>query len=247
MAKTNTKPAKKTSKPVKIASKKPTTKTQKAAKPVATKTLEMKVSPTAAQKNVSNAITKFIRGLDNDTVAVKKTQESLNSKIEKISASVNTLNKLVAGLSNGLIASVVTPAKPSASIQKSQIKSAPVKAQSNTDKVEVISVDKSPTPAVKNDNKPSLKSVIEIILSENGTPMSAALIYTTATTKHGSWSRQSLYNALKDEKRFAKIGEGAEATYSLIGQTVATSVTDDEADSLIKKMADNSAPLSSMI
>lgn len=222
----------------------------------------------AVSKNVTAALSRTLKGLDNEANSARKAHDALNSKLDKITESVSSLNRLVAGLSNASVTTVPaaktavkSDAKPVAKVNK------PVGVKKNevpekdppanvvnkshavakgAGEVEVVKID-GPVPT-NGSAKPPLKGVIESVLNDSTSPLSAANIYTLVTAKYGTWSRQSLYNALKDDKRFSKTGEGAEATYSVVKSQASTpAVTDDEADLLIKKMETNSAPLANMI
>lgn len=249
----------KTKKPVKTASK--PTKASKSAK--TTKTVAKvevtssngakPVTNTSIPKQISSSINKTLKGLDNEAASVRKAHDALNSRLDKITASVSDLTKLMVGLSNAQVQAIkpVKTVKPSPAekASKTPVKVEPkpketVHTESTESTVQVVKIT-SPLPT---GDKPPLKNVIDLILADSNGPLSAASIYALATAKYGSWSRQSLYNALKDEKRFIKTGDGAEAVYSMVKSVApASSVTDDEADELIKKMESNSAALANMI
>jgi len=56
--------------------------------------------------------------------------------------------------------------------------------------------------------RPALKQAIQEVFNGNSNgPLAASEIWKTVTGKYGYWSRQSLYNALKDSKLFKKEGD----------------------------------------
>lgn len=58
------------------------------------------------------------------------------------------------------------------------------------------------------DGRPPLKQAMQEVLDgSNGEGMAASEIWKLVTAKYGYWSRQSLYNALKDAKLFKKAGD----------------------------------------
>jgi len=74
-------------------------------------------------------------------------------------------------------------------------------------------------------------------LKKNG-KLPANEIYKAVVQAHGYYSRQSLYNALKDEKTFKKVGED----YMVAGGAAsATATSDEEAETFVKAVEGESA------
>jgi len=81
--------------------------------------------------------------------------------------------------------------------------------------------------------RPSLKEAVRQIIMAGSSPMPAAEIWKLATAKWGYWSRQSLYNVLKDEKSFSRQGE----KFAL----ATNSVDDAEAEKFVKQVESRQA------
>jgi len=236
-------------------------KPSKVVKPSATIKAEVKaptkeaVATVVKVKQTTAAISRIIKGIDNEAVSVKKAHEALTKKIDKINASVSVANKLLSGLSNISVASlpkaIPNPvSKPEGKPSKTPEKVvAAVKAPTTKDTTLSVPKDAPEASSVSNGSRVPLKTAIDDVISSSDKPLSAATIYAGVTSKHGQWSRQSLYNALKDDTRYVKTGDGANAAYSIksaAGVTVPGS-TEEEADALIQKMTDNSAPLANLV
>jgi hypothetical protein len=102
-------------------------------------------------------------------------------------------------------------------------------------------------PSVKSGERPPLKLLINSVfdgLKNEWTP--AAELYKQVMTKAGYFSRQSLYNALKDDKSYEKQGDGALAKFrrATDASTTSTKTTDEEADSFVEKSTSNLAAAS---
>lgn len=206
------------------------TKTQK--KPVK----KVKKTPKQAIARINS----LLKGIDNSVVAINKNKIVLNDAVKEV-------RSLMGGLSN-----FTAPAKPQA--KKPEVKKATPAKKPETKpakKPEVKKVIPAKKPEVKKaspvklastkpaatkpgkpvDGRPSLKEAVkQVILANNGT-MSAADIWKQATTKWGYWSRQSLYNVLKDEKSFSRQGEKFALAHS--------TVDDAEADKFVQQVESN--------
>ena len=210
-------------------------------------------------RNNTAKIGKLLRGIDNETLAIKKDQSKLNARVESVQKNARFVQTLIGGISNTAIsvfdakpakvvatkpAKVVAakpakPAKPAKVVKVAPVKVAkpvvekpakvakPVKASDKANKVKVAEGD-----------RPPLKKVIADTITSSGVALSASEIYQEACKKHGYWSRQSLYNALKD-KSFTKTGE----KYSFSEQKSKSKhiTSDDEADNFVKKVEGDSA------
>ncbi len=194
-------------------------------------------------KSATVQVGKLLKGIDNDAIAIKKGQEIITKKLENVAKNTTTVKNLMVGISNAAIAS--TESKPAAKPEKSAkaaksakvVTAKPAKAAKPA-KVKPAKAAKPAKLEAKSTNgSPSLKQVAKGILSKNGKPMGAANLYKEVTKVH-DWSRQSLYNALKDEKTFRKTGDGANAQFSLINSGPDDS---DEAERFVKSIESNPA------
>jgi len=210
-------------------------------------------------RNNTAKIGKLLRGIDNDTLAIKKDQAKLNVRIKAVQDSAKTVQTLIGGISNMALAAPAslkkvqvkkpepkTASKVSPKAPKAPKKPTPKKAATKTaaPKKDLKKATKAPA-AVKAStsespqDRPSLKKVITDIILKNGKPMGAADIYKMACQKFGYWSRQSLYNALKDNKAFAKKGEGYDVPDS--SPISISETSDSEAEKFVQRVEGNSA------
>jgi outer membrane biosynthesis protein TonB len=210
-------------------------------------------------RNNTAKIGKLLRGIDNDTLAIKKDQAKLNVRIKAVQDSAKTVQTLIGGISNMALAAPAslkkvqfkkpepkTASKVSPKAPKAPKKPTPKKAATKTaaPKKDLKKATKAPA-AVKAStsespqDRPSLKKVITDIILKNGKPMGAADIYKIACQKFGYWSRQSLYNALKDNKAFAKKGEGYDVPDS--SPISISETSDSEAEKFVQRVEGNSA------
>ncbi len=107
---------------------------------------------------------------------------------------------------------------------------------------------KSAKPAVAAaGERPKLKTVVNGLMdaaaASNGgkpAPIQAAVLYKQVCDAHGYYSRQSLYNALKDEKSYKKVkdSEGEDA-YIRIPGSAASGTSDEEAEAFVKGVDSN--------
>jgi hypothetical protein len=218
-------------------------------------------------RNIASYANKLLKGIDNDTASVKRDQENINRRIDRVNENLVNLTKAVNAVANAAISNSVPAAtktaekKPvantSAKVVKTQDKPAkttklaskPVsngssakKAAKKAAKVATVSVEHQNTGAVKAapkiiravEERPALKTVIDRILAGKTEAIKASYIYNEACKLHGQWSRQSLYNALKDTNRYVRVGDGVEASYKLI--TKVNTVTEDETEKMITRV-----------
>ncbi len=215
----------------------------------AVKAITSNAKPGNTVKTAAVAMSKILRGIDNDASAIAKSQDALNKRIDKINQNVAVANKIMLGLSNFTVPVQVKTelAKKPAPAQKAPVAKPVVKKDQKPAKAAPVKVAASSEP------KMPIKKAVDSVLSGSDSAKKASEIYTEITGKYGSWSRQSLYNALKDEKKYSKTGDGAEAKYSMVSdsgqkdEAVTVVVTEEETDLLIKKMEENSAPLAGLI
>jgi hypothetical protein len=220
------------------------------------KTSEPKINVSTKNdiKNIAVYANRLIRGIDNETASVRKVLESNNKRMDKVTESINNLSKVLAAVTNAAITNADTgrtekattkastntstksTAKPASKTSAKAAKVAPktaAKVSKPTAKPNNAKAAKA-APQAGADNRPPLKKVIDSILSKHNGPVKASVIYAEATSGGTHWSRQSLYNALKDTARYTKIGDGNDMAYQVA--TKPSTVTEDEADKIINKI-----------
>jgi len=216
----------------------------------------------AQVRNAAAAAGKHLRGIDNEVAAIKKVQKSLDDRTDKVTKSVAAVSQIIQGISNIAMSSSETTTAAAIKNQAKAAAKAPVKAAKAAAKVQTKTAPKvqskpaaktKPKPAAKAQSKdaakaqaedrPALKTVIDEVLKSASAPMKASTIYLEACKRYGRWSRQSLYNALKDKKKYAKAGDGANATFEPSNGSSGTveSVTDDAAENLIRRVENSDA------
>jgi outer membrane biosynthesis protein TonB len=199
-------------------------------------------------KQMSVKIDKILKGVDNSVAQIQKHQSAIGEAIP-------VLRSLAGGIANSVEtaktqtlvkavkpAKAPKPAKPAkapkpAKPAKAPKPAKPAKAPKPAKTPKPAKPAKAPKPAKPNAKpssvRPALKQVINDVLVNNGTPMSSADIYNTIINKHGKWSRQSVYNALKDVSMFTK----NEGVFSL-GSKVKKS--DEKIEALVANVAADS-------
>lgn len=189
-----------------------------------------------AMKNAVSAANKLLKGIDNETASVRKLLDVNNKKIEKVAQSVENLSRIIAAVSN------ISMEKP---VDKPTVKAAPKAAANVTgkpekekkpeksNKVDKNKASKAAKLASPKEERPTLKSVIDSILIKSPAGLRASAIYSEATNFHGNWSRQSLYNALKDTSRYSRASMGGDVVYKYNAKTA---VSEEEADKIINKI-----------
>ena len=162
-----------------------------------------------AKKTPKQAIARInslLKGIDNSVLVINKHKTVLNDAVKEA-------RSLMGGLSNLQAAPAKKPVKKTEIKKPAPEKSVPAK------------------PGKPVEGRPSLKEAVKQIIVAGGNPMTAADIWKQATAKWGYWSRQSLYNVLKDEKSFSRAGE----KFSMSRSTV----DDAEADKFVQQVESN--------
>lgn len=165
------------------------------------------------KKDLTKAV-KLLRGIDNDSKTLQKKQKDVQDRIQNVINKQNDLSKILSGLGNSSITKSApaksAPAKVVAPVKKPVSK--PAKPQKPAKATKPASKATKPAKTVQKVTKvnagvqkPSLKSVINDIL-KNSPGLTPSDIY-DQSKKVGTWSRQSLYMALKD-KSFTKDEKG---------------------------------------
>ena len=117
---------------------------------------------------------------------------------------------------------VVNQAKPGLSEKPTSTKASPKPEKTSEAKEKPKAAPKSktapktPEKAEKTPSavKPTVKEAISLILVNS--EKSAADIFKELTEKYGPYNRTTLYNALKDEKKFLKIESEGNTVYKLV-------------------------------
>ena len=117
-------------------------------------------------------------------------------------------------------------AKPKPAKKASPAKPAP-KPVDGEEKKAVPTPDSNPPV----EGRPTIKEACVQLIGEKGGKCSATDLYYTACGRWGYWSRQSLYNSLKDKKTFRKVGD----LYEVVTKPQkGTGTQDAEADAFVK-------------
>lgn len=203
-------------------------------------------------KNIALMANRLLKGIDNETAAVMKLLKNNNERIEKVAENLEQLSRVVSTVTN---AAITNSAQGAVSAAKQSPKSSPkspapaknIKQPNtgkNVSKKTEIKAKGQKNAAVSAD-RPPLKNVIDGILGKyNGGPVKASVIYSEACSGKEKWSRQSFYNALKDNSRYARSGDGADTTYRLVKSTT---ITEDETENLIRKAESNYSAIANVI
>ena len=212
-----------------------------------TKTKKTKKTPKQAIARINS----LLKGIDNSVIAINKQKAVLTDAVKEMKG-------LMGGLSNVQTAKV----EKSAPAPKPESKSKPAtkkpaakkpaakKPAAKKPAAKAAKAAKKPAPEAKKsapakpakaasssekktvEGRPLLKDAVKQILADKN-QMSAADIWKKATSKWGYWSRQSLYNVLKDEKSFSR----HEDQFSLFNNKV----DDAEAESFISQVESSQA------
>jgi hypothetical protein len=209
--------------------------------------------PVKSTKQTIAKINSLLKGIDNSTAVLNKQRTNLVETVKEV-------RTLMGGLSNQVAQTPTKEVKKVALAKKVAIKAAPA-AKKPAKKVEKAAPAKKATPAFKKpakkvekteapvvpakkivstkvvqksaeQDRPLLKDIIKQILTTSG-PASSAVIW-KSTKKFGSWSRQSVHNALRvgiSSGVFSKHGE----EFSLQNGMV----NDDEAEKFVKQIENN--------
>ena len=170
-------------------------------------------------KQATIKIGKLLKGIDNSTAQIQKHQSV-------IEGSVPELQKLVGGLANQISQTPAKPVKaPAKAVEAKTTMKAPAKAKAPA---KVKPKVKSPVAG-----RPSLKQAVQSVMIPATGPMTAADIWKTTVGQYGYWSRQSLYNALKDEKLFVRTDDD-KFLLTVAGKKLKT---DDKADAFVAGVA----------
>jgi len=184
-----------------------------------TQTKKPNLTPKQAQIKAET----ILRGIDNNNIVIAKKLEANQDAAEQLHAVV----PLLGGLTNASMNAKPTLAKTNGTTVKAEASTSTKKTSTKKTKAAKSSSaangasngasTKKPTkavtkpsakPAAKEDERPPLKTVMHsVIARHSGKPMGAAEIYQAVVQMH-KYSRQSLYNALKDTKHFQKVGDG---------------------------------------
>jgi len=209
------------------------TKTKKPAKKPAKKTPKQAIA----------RINSLLKGIDNSVLVINKHKTVLNDAVKEARSLMGGLSNLQAAPAKKPEAKKPEAKKPAPAkkpalakkpVKKTEIKKpAPAKKPVKKTEIKKPAPEKSvpAKPGKPVEGRPSLKEAVKQIIVAGGNPMTAADIWKQATAKWGYWSRQSLYNVLKDEKSFSRAGE----KFSMSRSTV----DDAEADKFVQQVESN--------
>lgn len=213
----------------------------------------VKKAPTPKQAQAK--IGTLLKGIDNSVVVIEKHQQNTKQSVAEIKKLITGLNsqpatKPAKAQKPAKAPKAPKPAKPTKEAKASAKMAAkhpapkvalkPAKTPKEAKPAKAPKPAKAAKPAKAEADKgpvsgrPGLKDVLhELIHEANGEAVSAASLYRDAVAKWGYWSRQSLYNALKDTKSFKKQGVG----FVNVKNGSTPKVSDSEAESFVDKAA----------
>ncbi len=196
-------------------------------------------------RNDSAKAQRILRGIDNNVAAAVKLRGQADKKLAQVVKDAAEIRGIVAGISNAALAppSTSDAKKDTPKPTKAEAKKATPKPAKKATPAKAKSPAKEAASEDLNVNRPDLDGVIHSILEKAGKALTAAEVYhgcqQLATAKGFKvWSRQSLYNQLKNVKRFSKTGDGAAARFGNADKS------DSEADKFVEKVARDSVAAS---
>lgn len=186
------------------------------------------LTPRQAQIQVNN----LLKGIDNDNVVIDRRQEEKRKK----EARLRELMPVALTQPSPTSAPASQPQKSNGSVKaagpkKAAAKPVPAKKAAKPAAKPAVKPSAKAAPA----EKPPLKKALSDILAKApGRQSTKSELYHAAVDKHGKWSRQSFYNAIKDAKIFHLDGENV----SLLQRQIPASNQGekDEADRYVEKV-----------
>jgi hypothetical protein len=170
----------------------------------------------------------LLRGIDNSVLAIEKHKTFVDDAVKEVKSLVGGIEDVTDWASDKspeskpVVNKLESKKKPEMELCLGKPKLEKATKVAVPTSVTSTKVKKAPV-----DGRPSLKEVVRQIVANDS--MSAAEIWNQATEKWGYWSRQSLYNVLKDGRLFSKQDD----KFSLANHFM------DEAEKFIKQVADN--------
>jgi hypothetical protein len=161
-------------------------------------TTKAKAARPLTPKQANIKATSLIRGIDNSVARIRKETAS-------IADATSQLKKTVLPALSNTEAKAKAPAKKAKEKAKAPAKKAKAPAKKAKEKKTPA---QSPSKAAQKakppvEGRPTIKEAIQETIGAQG-PISPADLWKKVVEKYGYWSRQSLYNALKDTKLFKK-------------------------------------------
>lgn len=173
-------------------------------------------------KQAAVKVSSLLRGVDNSVAKIAKGRTAIAEGEKAIRENTSQIRSIVSGLSNTAQtgkAAVKKPAKKAAAKKPVKKKAAAKKAapKKPVKKKKAAAKKAAPAKAAKKaapkkaaakkvavEGRPSVKEAIKESIRADG-PDTKASLYHKVTGKYGYWSRQSFYNALKDESSFREV------------------------------------------
>lgn len=181
----------------------------------------------------------ILSGIDNNSVLIAKKMSTIDEQVKQLAA--------VAPIAFQPTAAKPAPAAKVAAVKTPKPAKVPAAKPAKEPKVAKPAQKTAPKASAKPAAKTAvekipLKQVLKMILQAGGNEYTAANeLYKTAIAKYGSWSRQSLYNALKDTKTFVREGDNYKlAEKQNVAPSTATGEK-DEADRFVAKVEGDTA------
>ncbi len=211
------------------------TKTPKAAKPAPT---------TLSPKQAQVKITTLLKGIDNSSITIRKHQDLMTESVRKVQDLIPAIAAVPAQKPVPAAKPAKVPAAKPAKPAKPAKEPTPAAKKSAVVKPAAKSVAKPAVKVATTDNRPPFKQVISEIITKNGGPLEANEIFKAAENKaatggYDGWSRQSLYMALKDTKKFAKTEGGYGLAAVAPSRDAIVSTGDEDAEAFINSVEKN--------
>lgn len=193
----------------------------------------------ASPKQAAARVGVLLRGIDNSIGVIERQKQKISDNLKEAAT-------LVTGLSNAVVdapkaAVTKSPAKKVQKAKKTATKPSTKKAKtskaksSNGAKAKKVAK-ANPLTAKKppKEGRPLLKDAIRQVVAAAGSPMKSSDIYNQVVDKWGYWSRQSMYNVLKNDGGFQLV---ASNTYELVANESGQTTSDSETDQFIDQVA----------
>ena len=196
----------------------------------------------------------LLRGIDNSVARIRKETASIAEASEQLKVTVmpalsNRAGKESAPKKAAPAKPKVKKAAPAKAKKPAPVKQAapakakkpaPAKAKKPAKAAQKAKPVQTPSKAAQKakppvEGRPTIKEAIAEVIKAGGS-QSAADLWKSCVAKYGYWSRQSLYNALKDAKMFKKVGDRFEAV-ARTNSTKKDSSVDQFVESVVKDKA----------
>lgn len=197
-------------------------------------------------KSAAVTAVKLLRGLDNTTNKIIRTQNDLAEAIQKNTKDFDELHKIVTGISSMASGKVFNSLKQDKQERTTEMADNTVDKSINkvNDSKSKASADESGKKAQK--RKP-LKEAIKEYLTSKPFGMSSADIYKAALQEYGTVSRQSVYAALKDKLFEHRQNDGALIWILAAGSAAPTDQDETVNEETLKKSLEKAEVIANVV